>query len=118
MIAERVASDVIHSARRGLPQNCDQMEYDDFVARALELCEIAHHATLGYFSIPQAHDPTQRRVDVLSPNATEEKLALIIRMDGCLSRWRSSLAPHLRHETGDDLKNEVFSRQTTVLHLR
>lgn len=120
MISQNLASTVLYAQCRAYSQeNKDcRLLYDEFVARAFELYEITNHAAQGYFSPSQFHGPNTDRSGVLDPSPTEEKLAFIIQIDGCLSRWKNSLPAHLVFGNTTHQSDDVCRRQTIVLHLR
>jgi hypothetical protein len=95
-----------------------RLDYDDFVAGALVLYEITHDATKSYFSLPRSSEPLRDRASALQPSLIEEKMALILRVDGSLDRWKKSLPTHLRYADEDYVKDDVSTRQATILHLR
>lgn len=117
MIPESLASVVIH-AHRGVQPDNSQLDYHDFVAATLELYEITHHATQSFSSLPRSSDPTRDRAEILDPIPIEEKLALVVRTDGCLNRWKKTLPTNLRNANGEHVKDDVAARQATILHLR
>lgn len=104
-------------AQRQLDKD-NPLPYDEFVARALELCEISHHAAQGYFSSSQLQNPDTDRTGVLDSSPTEDKLALILRMEGCLKRWENLLPGNLKYGSLEPLRDDISTRQATVLHLR
>lgn len=117
MISEDIASAIIHSHRHVKPDKNIELEYDAFVAGALELYEITHHAAQSFLPLPQTSDAI--RNDLLEPSPIEEKLARVLRTDGCLDRWEKSLPIHLRYaDGGDHMRDDITTRQATILHLR
>jgi hypothetical protein len=118
MISESHASIVIRTHNRAPSDNDNHLPYDDFVARALELYEITHHAAKRYFDLPKSHNLNMDQGGVLDTILMEEKLALVLQIDGCLKRWEHSLPAHLRYQGLTDLQDEVCTRQATILHLR
>ena len=120
IISENSSSIAIHMQLHVHPQPDEDnpFPYDEFVARALELCEITHNSAQKYFSSSQSQTLDANRTSVLGSSPTEDKLVLMIQMEGCLRRWENSLPDHLKYESSEPTRDDISTRQATVLHLR
>lgn len=120
MISEELSATAIHTHRHthSQPDEDTQLPYDEFVTRALELCEINHHAAQRYFSSSRFQNVNSDCTGILGPSPTEDKLAVILQMEGSLTRWEHSLPANLKYESLEHLRDDVSTRQATVLHLR
>ncbi|OAL57103.1 hypothetical protein IQ07DRAFT_582349 [Pyrenochaeta sp. DS3sAY3a] len=120
MISDNLVSVVIRMQRHVQAQQSKghQLPHDDFVAKTLEIYEIIHNAVQRYFSTSPSHSPNVDWSSILDLSPIEEKLALILQIDGCLKRWEQSLPALLRYENSTHLQNGTTTRQATALHLR
>ncbi|KAH7304669.1 fungal-specific transcription factor domain-containing protein [Stachybotrys elegans] len=120
MISEDLSSTAIHTHRHTYSQTDEdnQLPYDEFVTRALELCEISHHAAQRYFSSSRRQNVNADGTGILDPSPTEDRLALILQMEGSLTRWEHSLPAHLKYGSGEHMRDDISTRQATVLRLR
>jgi len=120
MISQDLSSNIIHTQPHApsQPNADDQLPYDVFIARVLELCEITHHSAQRHFSPPRSQNPNADCASVLEPSTIEEKLALIIQIDGCLRRWEYNLPPQLKYGISEHPQDEISTRQATVLYCR
>lgn len=120
MISEELSATAIytHGYTHSKPDEDIQLAHDDFVTRALELCEISHHAAQRYFSASRFQNVNSDRTGILDRSLMEDKLALILQIEGSLTRWEHSLPANLKYESLEHLRDDVSTRQATVLHLR
>ena len=120
MISDNLSSITIRSYRGKRPQPNQDAEssYDDFVINAFELSEISLRAVGEEFPSARSSDTTADRAGIFGPSPTEDKLAFVLQMDGALTRWQHSLPAHLRYGSMEHLRDEISTRQATVLHLR
>lgn len=116
MISEALASTII--APPSSTQNKDsELPYQDFFNKTLELYEITNHALQKFYSPGHTHSHYVEHAAIVKPSQDEEKLAIIIQVDGCLGRWERSLPVNLKMEESKQL-DDVCRRQATILHLR
>lgn len=119
-ISEDLASAVVHTRHDvNSPAHEDhQLPYADYVSSALKLYEINRHAAQKYISLTQSNTTNGDQPGILDPSSTEEQLALMLKIDGCLRRWKRSLPGSLKYECSSDLQDDASTRHSTVLHLR
>ncbi|KAL5603463.1 hypothetical protein FOVSG1_006213 [Fusarium oxysporum f. sp. vasinfectum] len=120
MISETLASTVIVPQRPSSSQQNkdDQLPYQDFFTKTLELYEITNHTVQKFYSPAHTRSQYVDHPGIVKPSQDEEKLAIIIQVDGCLSRWEHSLPAHLKLGNSEYQPDDICRRQATILHLR
>lgn len=96
----------------------DQLAYDYFVTASFRLSEIVHYADQNYFSPSRTQNCSGEPASFLESSTTEDKMAHILRSDGCLRRWVDSLPASLKYGSPTSLRDATTTRQSAVLHLR
>ncbi|KAJ6058316.1 C6 transcription factor [Penicillium canescens] len=120
MISEALAATVIESKRRTclLRNKDDQLPHEEFLAKAVELYEITNQTVHKFISSAHTRYYNADLSGIINPSQNEEKLAIIIQVDGCLCRWENSLPAHLKFENASRQPDDICRRQAIILHLR
>jgi hypothetical protein len=120
MVSETFASNAIKPERHASAPRIedDQLPYEEFFTKTLELYEITSHAVRQFFSEAHTHNQNADGSGIINTSQEEKILAIIIQVDGCLSRWEQSLPAHLKLGDAKHQPDDICRRQSTVLHLR